>query len=296
MTETFKNKAKLRARSLSLGWSLVRAVIIIGICFIILYPFFVKIVNGFKSFDDLIDPTVEYLPRVYSLEYWISAFEQMEYPKAFLNTLLVSLGVAILQTAVAAVTGYGFARFKFKGRNLLFLFVILMLIVPPQTILVPLFIKFKQFFGFINLIDTPLPVFIMAATGTGFKNGLYIFLARQFFINMPKELNEAAAIDGCGVFGTFFKVMLPSASTILTTVFLLSFSWQWTDTLYNGLFFQDTAILSNAINVVGMGESMAVSGNLQNIAAILAVIPLAVLYIFAQKSFVESIDNAGIVG
>lgn len=296
MTEIFKNKAKLRARSLSLGWSLVRAVIIIGICFIILYPFFVKIVNGFKSFDDLIDPTVEYLPRVYSLEYWISAFEQMEYPKAFLNTLLVSLGVAILQTAVAAVTGYGFARFKFKGRNLLFLFVILMLIVPPQTILVPLFIKFKQFFGFINLIDTPLPVFIMAATGTGFKNGLYIFLARQFFINMPKELNEAAAIDGCGVFGTFFKVMLPSASTILTTVFLLSFSWQWTDTLYNGLFFQDTAILSNAINVVGMGESMAVSGNLQNIAAILAVIPLAVLYIFAQKSFVESIDNAGIVG
>lgn len=296
MTEIFKNKAKLRARSLSLGWSLVRAVIIIGICFIILYPFFVKIVNGFKSFDDLIDPTVEYLPRVYSLEYWISAFEQMEYPKAFLNTLLVSLGVAILQTAVAAVTGYGFARFKFKGRNLLFLFVILMLIVPPQTILVPLFIKFKQFLGFINLIDTPLPVFIMAATGTGFKNGLYIFLARQFFINMPKELNEAAAIDGCGVFGTFFKVMLPSASTILTTVFLLSFSWQWTDTLYNGLFFQDTAILSNAINVVGMGESMAVSGNLQNIAAILAVIPLAVLYIFAQKSFVESIDNAGIVG
>lgn len=296
MTEIFKNKAKLRARSLSLGWSLVRAVIIIGICFIILYPFFVKIVNGFKSFDDLIDPTVEYLPRVYSLEYWISAFEQMEYPKAFLNTLLVSLGVAILQTAVAAVTGYGFARFKFKGRNLLFLFVILMLIVPPQTILVPLFIKFKQFFGFINLIDTPLPVFIMAATGTGFKNGLYIFLARQFFINMPKELNEAAAIDGCGVFGTFFKVMLPSASTILTTVFLLSFSWQWTDTLYNGLFFQDTAILSNAINVVGMGESMAVSGNLQNVAAILAVIPLAVLYIFAQKSFVESIDNAGIVG
>ncbi len=296
MTEIFKNKAKLRARSLSLGWSLVRAVIIIGICFIILYPFFVKIVNGFKSFDDLIDPTVEYLPRVYSLEYWISAFEQMEYPKAFLNTLLVSLGVAILQTAVAAVTGYGFARFKFKGRNLLFLFVILMLIVPPQTILVPLFIKFKQFLGFINLIDTPLPVFIMAATGTGFKNGLYIFLARQFFINMPKELNEAAAIDGCGVFGTFFKVMLPSASTILTTVFLLSFSWQWTDTLYNGLFFQDTAILSNAINVVGMGESMAVSGNLQNIAAILAVLPLAVLYIFAQKSFVESIDNAGIVG
>ena len=136
----------------------------------------------------------------------------------------------------------------------------------------------------------------MAATGTGFKAGLYIFLSRQFFMNMPKELNEAAAIDGCGVYQTFFRIMLPSARSILTTVFLLSFSWQWTDTLYNGLFFQDTAILSNVINRVGIGESMAVSGNLQNVAAILAIAPLAILYIFAQRSFVESIDNAGIVG
>ena len=204
--------------------------------------------------------------------------------------------VALLQTAVAAVVGYGFARFKFRGNRLLFAAVILMLIVPPQTILVPLFVRFKLFLGFINLIDTPWPTFIMAATGTGFKAGLYIFLSRQFFMNMPKELNEAAAIDGCGVYQTFFRIMLPSARSILTTVFLLSFSWQWTDTLYNGLFFQDTAILSNVINRVGIGESMAVSGNLQNVAAILAIAPLAILYIFAQRSFVESIDNAGIVG
>ena len=174
--------------------------------------------------------------------------------------------------------------------------VILMLIVPPQTILVPLFVKFRMFLGFINLIDTPWPTFIMAATATGFKNGLYIFLTRQFFINMPKELNEAATIDGCGVYKTFARIMLPSAASILTTVFLLSFSWQWTDTLYNGLFFKDTLVLSNVIQAVGVGESMAVSGNLQNIAAILAILPLALLYIFAQRFFVESIDNAGIVG
>ncbi len=296
MVSVVKNKKRMRAKAKYMLWYIVRAVIIVGICYVILYPFLTKIINGFKSYDDLIDPTVEYFPRNPTLQYYIQVLKEMDYLKSFGNTLLISLVVAFLQTAVAAVVGYGFARFKFKGNKLLFAMVILMLIIPPQIILVPLFVRFKMFLGFINLIDTPWPTFIMAATGTGFKNGLYIFLTRQFFINMPKELNEAAAIDGCGVYKTFFKIMLPSATTILTTVFLLSFSWQWTDTLYNGLFFQDTNILSNAINKVGVGAPMAVSGNLQNIGALWVILPLAILYIFAQRAFVESIDNAGIVG
>ncbi len=296
MVSVMKNKKRMRTKAKFILWYIVRAVIIVGICYVILYPFLTKIINGFKSYDDLIDPTVEYFPRNPTLQYYIQVLKEMDYLKSFGNTLLISLVVAFLQTAVAAVVGYGFARFKFKGNKLLFAMVILMLIIPPQIILVPLFVRFKMFLGFINLIDTPWPTFIMAATGTGFKNGLYIFLTRQFFINMPKELNEAAAIDGCGVYKTFFKIMLPSATTILTTVFLLSFSWQWTDTLYNGLFFQDTNILSNAINKVGVGAPMAVSGNLQNIGALWVILPLAILYIFAQRAFVESIDNAGIVG
>ena len=296
IVSVWKNKKRLHTKVKFILWYLVRFVIIVGICYVILYPFLTKIINGFKSYDDLIDPTVEYFPRNPTLQYYRQVLGEMDYLRSLGNTLMISLVVAFLQTAVATVVGYGFARFKFKGNKMLFAMVILMLIIPPQTILVPLFVRFKMFFGFINLIDTPWPIFIMAATGTGYKNGLYIFLTRQFFINMPKELNEAAAIDGCGVYRTFFKIMLPSATTILTTVFLLSFSWQWTDTLYSGLFFRDTNILSNAINKVGVGAQMAVSGNLQNIGALWVILPLAVLYIFAQRAFVESIDNAGIVG
>lgn len=296
MVSILKNKKKLATKMKRIGWSIVRAVIIVGICYIILYPFLTKVINGFKSYSDLIDPTVVYFPRNLTWDYYKQVFEEMDYLRSFGNTLIISLVVALLQTAVAAVVGYGFGRFKFKGDKLLFGMVILMLLIPPQVILVPLFVRFKTFLGFINLIDTPWPTFIMAATGTGFKNGLFIFLTRQVFTNIPKELNEAAAIDGCGVFKTFFKIMLPSATTILTTVFLLSFSWQWTDTLYSGLFFQDTNILSNVVNKVGIGASTVLSGNLQNIGAILVILPLAVLYIFAQRAFVESIDNSGITG
>lgn len=278
------------------SWSLVRTIIVIGICYVILYPFLTKIINGFKSYNDLIDPTVEYIPRNFTMQYYKQVLKDMNYLSSFGNTLIISLVVAFLQTAVAAFVGYGFARFKFKGNKLLFSMVIVMLLIPPQVIFVPLFVRFKTFLGFINLIDTSWPVFIMAATGMGYKNGLFIFLTRQVFMNTPKELNEAAAIDGCGVLKTFFRVILPSATTILTTVFLLSFSWQWTDTLYSGLFFQDTQILANVVNKVGIDASRVLAGNLQNIATLMVVLPLAVLYVFAQRAFVETIDNAGIVG
>ena len=296
MLSLLKNKKKLATRVKRISWAIVRSVIILGICYIILYPFFTKIVNGFKSYSDLIDPTVEYFPRNLTLEYYKQVLGEMNYLRALGNTVIVSLVAAFLQTVVAAVVGYGFGRFKFKGDKLLFAMVILMLLIPPQVIMVPLFIRFKEFFGFINLIDTPWPTFIMAATGTGLKNGLFIFLTRQVFANIPKELEEAAALDGYGAYRTFFKVMLPSASTILTTVFLLSFSWQWTDTLFSGLFFQNTDILSTVVNKVGIGASIVLEGNLKNIAAIMVILPLAILYIFAQRAFVESIDNSGITG
>jgi multiple sugar transport system permease protein len=179
---------------------------------------------------------------------------------------------------------------------LAFITVIMMLIIPPQTIIVPVFMKFRFFIGFINLIDTPFPILIMALTTTGLKNGLYIFMFRQFFKNVPNELNEAASIDGCGVYRTFFKIMMPTAIPMLTTVFLLSFSWQWTDILYNSLFYKSTLLLSNVVSTVSTGELQALAGNLTNVAALLAVLPLALLYIFAQRAFVESIDRAGIVG
>lgn len=278
-------------------WSFVRAVIIFGLCYVILFPFFEKGVNSLKTYEDIINPTVRFIPTEITLDNIQRTMIRMNYYEALANTAWMSLAVAIIQTVISAIVGYGFAKFKFAGNGILFSFVILMLIIPPQTIIVPLFINFRFFLGTdINLIDTPLPQIILAFTSMGFKNGLYIFMFRQFFRNVPKELNEAAGIDGCGVYKTFVKIMLPSSNAMLVTIFLLSFSWQWTDTLYSRLFFRDRVVLSNVISTVGTGELALMAGNMTNIAALLAVIPLAIIYIFAQKSFVESVDRSGLVG
>ena len=281
----------------TIAWRFVRFVILFGLCYVILYPFFIKIVNAFKDISDFNDITVRFIPKHFTLDNLISVVENMDYLNSLKNTFLVAGGAALLQTAVSAIAGYGFAKFKFKLNKPLFFMVIFSLIVPPQTIIIPLFLRFRFFLGFINLIDTPFPIFILSLTGLGIKNALYIFLFRQYFRNTPKELEEAAYIDGCGTFYTFVKIMLPTATSLLMTVLLLSFSWQWTDTLYSSLFLRDYHVLANMVSLAGQTASEAiVASSYIGIGGVLAILPVALIYIFAQKYFIQSLSNSGLVG
>lgn len=287
-----------RFNILSFGWSIVRAVILLGLCFLILYPFFIKIVNGFKSFNDFLDPTVRYIPKEPTWDNYVTAFEKMDYIPAFGRTLLVSVMSGVLQTLTSAIVGYGFARFHFRGNKALFACVILVLLVPPQTIMIPLYEIFRFFLGTsTSLINTQWPMLILSLTGLGLRNGLYIFMFRQSFRNMPKELEEAAYIDGCGVFRTFFSIMLPSAKSIIVTVLLFAFSWQWTDTFYNELFFSGQSVLASSVQLLtNLYDESVMNSMIQNVGAVLAVLPLAIFYLFAQRSFVQSVERSGIVG
>ena len=281
----------------SLLWKLVRAVILLGLCYIILYPFFIKVVNAFKTYSDFIDPTVRFLPKTFTWGNVRHVVKEMSYWSALQNTLLISVALGALQTLVCAVVGYGFARFQFKGRNLCFFLVIFSLIVPSQTNLLPLYLKFKAFLGVFKLIGTAWPLVILSMTGLGIKNGLYIFMFRQFFRNMPKELEEASYLDGCGTLRTFTKIMLPAATAVMTTVFLLALAWQWTDTVFSPLFLDEVNILSKNVSALAQSAGKPIEvANYVNIGAVLAVLPIALICIVLQKFFVESIDRAGIVG
>lgn len=208
-------------------WMILRFIIIIGISYMILYPFFTKLVVAFSSTEDIVDNTVMYIPRQGSTYFIERAVLNMNYWTSFINTVLLSLIVAVLQLFVASVAGYGFARFKFKGRDLLFVLVLLTLMIPAQTIQLPLFVRFSHFLGTdLSLINTFWPLTIMSALGLGLKNGLYIYLMRQFFRGLPKELENSAYIDGAGFFRTFFSIMLPNAMNMMITVLLFAFTWQ----------------------------------------------------------------------
>lgn len=312
---------RLKQRFLSLNflgkfiWALLRYVLLVGISFIIIYPFITKISASFMSPSDFTDTTVKLIPRNPSLDQWVFIIKENKYWQALFNTARISVLCGVIQTLICAIIGYGFAKFKFKGRGILFIAVIITMLIPHDTLLLSMFMKFRyfDFFGIINaifgqslnLINTEWPLYVLSLTGLAFKNGLYIFIFRQFYKGIPDELEEAAYIDGTGVFETFFRIILPLSVPMMTTVFMFSFSWQWTDTFYTASpFFTASSepLLTNIVNKIPPSLRMDYAATtlwesaITNTSGLLVILPLFIIFLFAQRSFVEGIERSGIVG
>ena len=296
-------------------WSVFRLILLLGLSYVIFFPFLVKLSNVFMSKTDLFDSMVKFIPRDPSLDNLKFVFEAMDYPRTFANTLLLSLVCAALQVIVACMSGYGLAKFQFRGKGVLFAFVVLSMLVPAQTIQMASYVEFKYFdlFGLITLIrgkpvsmiNTVSPMLFLSATGFAIKNGLYIFIMRQCFLGVPKELSEAASVDGAGVFRTFFRINMPSVRAMMVTIFLLAFSWQWLDTYYSSLYYPSYHVLPNMIDQVAnyyspefgqLHNGSPLQSMYLNTAAVTVMFPLLILYFFTQKAFVQGIETSGIVG
>ncbi len=347
-------KERLKAKFLSmfflkkLVWWIVRYVLLVGVAYIVLFPFISKIAASFMEMYDLADSSVKLIPKNFTVEIYRELWLKQDYVKAFMNTLGLSLTTAVIQMFICSLIAYGFAKFKFKGNKLLFALVILTMIIPHRTIQQALLARFKGFdifgiFGFlegggikilgfefnnealssinvfpdswkmftsdgINLLNTLWPFILLSLAGLAFKNGLYIFLLRQFFMGVPDELEESAYIDGSGVFRTFFTIILPISIPMMITVFLFAFSWQWTDDFYTGgaMFFVDKFeapyllinfieedIPKSLVDKNFKGQE-AYNGVVRNTAGLMVIAPLVVMYLFCQKYLVQGIERSGL--
>ena len=299
------------------GFRIIRAVLLFGLCFLILQPLLNKVSVALMKEADLYDATVINVPRNWTLNNFKMVHELIGYWKCLFNSIWVSLLVAVLQVAAATLVGYGFARFKFPLKNFWFGCVILLIIVPPQTIMSPLYLNFRYFdiFGIfekfldgpVNLQKTMYPYLMMCATCMGLKSGLYIFMLRQYFRGVPKELEEAAYVDGCGNLQTFIRIMLPDAKSMIVSCFLFAYVWQWTDSFYSKMFLGNMELLPKGLNSIagridqwvkstgyGTVASQGLLNQMISTGTLMAIIPLLILYLFAQKGFVESLSQTGI--
>ncbi len=300
------------------GISICRAILLFGMCFLILQPLLNKISISFMTEADLFNPIVVSIPEHFTTENYKVAAEIMQYQKALWNSTFTSLTVSILQIAVCTLVGYGFARFEFPFKSFWFTCVLLTILIPPQTISTSLHLHFKFFdiFGIfeattgeaLNLRGSSIPYYLMSACCMGLKNGLYIFMIRQFFRTIPNDLEEAAYVDGCGTLKTFVRIMLPQAKPIITSCFLFSFVWSWTDGFYAKLFLGSKVLLSTElarivdslgvyiarIQGIKTTVSVAKSNCILATGTLMIVVPIIIIYLFAQKTFVESIASTGI--
>ena len=321
------------------GWTIFRLVLLVGISYVVLFPFISKIAGSFMSPEDFVDVTVRLIPKNFTLDIYKAVFLELNYGQAFLNTLLISLISALLQTFVCCLVAYGLAKFRFRGNSIVMLLVILTMVVPHQTLQLSMFMGFRYFdvFGIlsflsggasidilpeslngindflasIKIIDLPdhglaltntyWPLVILSATGLAFKNGLYIFMLRQFFTGVPDALEESAYIDGSGVFRTFFTIILPLSIPMMVTVFLFSFCWQWMDDFYTELFFTTSKItlmpdiveIPTSLKTDYAGQNMYYTA-IRNTCGLCIIAPLVILYCFGQNFLVQGIERSGL--
>ena len=335
-------KERLKAKFLNLyffqklAWMIFRLVLLVGISYVVLFPFISKIAGSFMSPEDFVDVTVRLIPKHFTLDIYKAVLFELDYWEAFTNTLIISLICALLQTFICCLIGYGLAKFRFRGNGLVMMLVILTMIVPHGTLQLSMFMSFRYFdilgilsflsggasVGFmpesfnemlagIQIIDLPdhglaltntyAPLLILSATGLAFKNGLYVFMLRQFFTGVPDALEESAYIDGSGVFRTFFTIILPLSIPMMVTVFLFAFCWQWTDDFYTELFFTTSKIalmpdvvdIPQSLQTDYAGQNMYYTA-IRNTCGICIIMPLVILYSFGQKFLVQGIERSGL--
>ena len=335
-------KERLKAKFLNLyffqkvAWVIFRLVLLVGISYVVLFPFISKIAGSFMEPEDFVDVTVRLIPKHFTLDIYKAVLFELDYWEAFTNTFIISFLGALFQTFICCLIGYGLAKFRFKGNSLVMMLVILTMIVPHQTLQLSMFMGFRYFdvlgilsflsggasIGFmpesfnellagIQIIDLPdhglaltntyAPLIILSLTGLAFKNGLYIFMIRQFFTGVPDALEESAYIDGSGVFHTFFTIILPLSIPMMVTVFLFAFCWQWTDDFYTELFFTTSKItlmpdvvdIPNSLQTDYAGQNMYYTA-IRNTCGICIIMPLVILYCFGQNFLVQGIERSGL--
>jgi multiple sugar transport system permease protein len=293
-------------------FALFRLLVLIGIAYVILSPIIEILSNSFFSDDDAVDPMVYIFAKEPTLEKYKAVIAVMKYWKIVGGTLLNDIILMVIQVLVCSFVGYGFARFNFPLKNLLFGLVVVMIVIPAHAVMLPIYIVFKDFdiLGIIslitgsgiNMLKTIKPIYIMTILGCGLNSGIYIYLFNQFFRGLPKEIEEAAFVDGAGAYYTYFRIMLVNAMPSVITVSVFSLVWQYNDYFYTKLFqvsswmsMKVSSVYAEVADVYDI-NSPTINQLYLDAAIILDLVPVILIYVFLQRYFVEGVERSGIVG
>lgn len=303
----FDQVSRAKNGTKALVMKLFRIILIVGVAYVILSPMIGIVTSSFFSDSDRYNPIVFTIPIHPTLERYEKALEYLDYWKTMVMTVIYTLMLTVIQVVVCSMVGYGFARFDFPLKKILFACVVLMIVLPVHTIMLPLYVTFRNFgvaSHTVNLMGTWWPVTLMSLLGTGLNSGLYIYIFNQFFRGLPKEIEEAAFVDGAGTWYTYFRIMLVNAMPAVITVTVFSLVWQYNDTFYANLFNIPTDMLlskriSTLMDTISNVEKIYDPSLLTlylNAGIVLIAVPLVILYVILQKQFIEGVERSGIVG
>lgn len=284
---------------------------LIDVAFVFIFPFFHMIVTSLKSPDDIRDITVGYVLNTLHWDNYKFAWDNMGMPTTMFNSIITTAVATLGHVLSCSFVAYGFARYKFPLKNLLFFIVILTIIIPSQTLMVPQYIINSR----LELVNHPLYLAILLPTfvGFGLRGGLFIFIFYSFFQSVPRALEEAATIDGCGAIRTFFRIIAPTANASFLVTSVLSFVWHWNDATDPNIYistqrrFLLPQMLPAMVEMMRRNDTDQMSPEFEFIklmfteatimaGATIAMLPLMIAYFFVQSRFMESVERTGITG
>lgn len=327
----FKNKTEaekaqsillMKKRGLNIVISFVRYFFLLALSYVVLFQLIYMISYSVRPAVDEFNPSVVWIPSQFTMDNFDIAWTSLDYLNAGWNSVWIMLVSALIEVFTCAVVAYGFARFEFKEKNIIFFLVLITIMVPTQMLIIPMFLNYSHFdilsigdgirqltasFGWNEglgidlrpmLLNTAATFYLPSLFAVGIRSGLFIFIYRKFFEGLPRELEEAAYVDGAGPFRTFLSVILPSSGVVFLTVTIFSCIWHWNESYQTGMYLQGNPTL--AVMLERFSDSAKNNGGdtrmARMAACLLFIAPMMMLYMVLQRKFVQSIDRVGIVG
>lgn len=262
--------------------------VLILFAMLFLVPFFFLLMGSFKEQSELFRVPFKWLPDRFSLKNYRELFTSIPFFTYFRNTMIIVVCNIIGSLLSCSVVAYGFARLNWPGRDKVFMIVMVTMILPYQVTLVPLFLLFTK----LKWVGTFLPLTITCFFG----NPFFIFLLRQFFVGIPKEMTEAAKIDGAGEFRIYWQLILPMAKPALTTVAIFAFTRSWNDFLGPLVFLGNDKLYTLSLAASMLKSKLDPNWSMLLTLGVVMVCPVLVLFFILQKYFIQGITMSGIKG
>lgn len=271
-------------KSFSVGRGFLYAVLVIY-AIITMIPFLWALSSSFKTLEEIVSGTITFIPKNFTLDNYEQIFLKQElFPRWLFNSLFIAVSITLLNLILNSMAGYALARIHFIGRNAFFIIILAVLMIPAQVTLIPNYLILKSF-GWLNTYQGMIV--------PGAINATFIFMMRQFFINFPKELEEAAELDGLSKMGTFFRVVLPLARPALAAQAIFVFMGAWNEFMKPLIIMSSPEMFTLPLGLNTFKGQFISYWNYIMAASMIFTIPVLVIYAFFNKYFIKGISFTG---
>ncbi|KKI92489.1 sugar ABC transporter permease [Bacillus sp. SA1-12] len=264
----------------------VHGLLIIG-SIIMIMPFLWMVSTSLKSFAESMQVPPTIFPKELKFENYLEVFEKINFAQYYMNTIIITVARTAFQLILCSLAAYAFARLRFPGKNLIFIAILSVLMVPSQVVMIPSFVIMREL-GWIDTFYAIIVPGIFSAFGT--------FLLRQFFMAIPKELDEAAKIDGCSFFGIYWRIIMPLSKPALVSLAIFTILAAWNDFLWPLIATNSDEMRVLSIGIATFQGQYATEYPLLMAGALMSTAPMIIIFLFLQKYFIEGIALSGVKG